>query len=173
MTVVWQETVKQLEAETQKLALECPNEIKRFHYGLITHSDAGKYSYNQYLGHFVHLYGLYFALSDFILPMIVRFAGDPVYSLDALKDLLRKFTITDLSYGGQNQWGEMAKKVQAAINDVSNREHFTELAKAYHAYVNRRYWWIHWYFPWGAGPAICPRVSAEDVKEMARLLENP
>jgi hypothetical protein len=59
-----------------------------------------------------------------------------------------------------------------SLKSIETREQFLELAKAWAAYVSRRYWWLHWYFPWGAGPAICPRRSAEDVKEMARLLDS-
>jgi hypothetical protein len=172
MAVSWKELTERLEAETERLSGECPDEIKRFHYGLITHSDAGKYSYNQYLGHFVHLYGFYFAESDFILPSILRFAGKPIYSLECLKDMLRTMTPTELGYAGQNQMGALAKEVHQALDGVETREQFLQLVKAWSAYVSRRYWWLHWYFPWGAGPAISPRISPEDVKEMARLLET-
>lgn len=172
MTMLWQKTVEQLEAETLKLSLECPDDIKRFHYGLITHSDAGKYSYNQYLGHYVHLYGWFFSMSDFVLPSIVRYGGNPIYSLEALKDMLHNTIPTEWGWAGQYQMGELARKVLDSFGSIETREQFVELAKAWNAYVSRRYWWLHWYFPWGAGPAICPRISAEDVREMARLLET-
>ena len=169
MSVPWQEVKAQLEKETDRLSLECPDEIKRFHYGLITHSDAGKYSYDQYLGHFVHLYGFYFTTSDRILPTIGRLAEDPRYSLEVLKDLLRQFTPTEMSYAGQMGLEQMAKRLLATLDGIETREQFVELLKAWNAYFSRRYWWLHWYFPWGAGPAVCRRVSPDDVREMARL----
>ena len=60
MTKPWQQLKAELEAETEHLFETCPDEIKRFHYGLMTHSDAGKYSLNQFFGHQVHCYAGYY-----------------------------------------------------------------------------------------------------------------
>jgi hypothetical protein len=166
----WQEVKKALDEETRKWSAVCPDELKRFHYGLITHSDAGKYAFNQYLGHFVHLYGFYFAESSMIVTTIEGMVNDPRYDLDQLKDILRRFTPTDTSYSGQNILGSMAKRVLACLDTLGSKADFLELLGSWACLVARLYWWCHWYFPWNAGPAVCRRTSKEDVKEMQRLL---
>ena len=52
---------------TKDVAMTCPDEIKRYHYGIITHSDAGKNALNQYFGHWVHAYAHYIMYSSDIL----------------------------------------------------------------------------------------------------------
>ena len=73
----WQELKADLEAETQRVFLECPDEIKRFHYGIISHSDAGKYAKGQYFGHWTHVYAEYYSLAGAELTGIIRWASDP------------------------------------------------------------------------------------------------
>ena len=103
MAKSWQELKKELEEETKKVFLTCPDEIKRFHYGLITHSDAGKHALNQYFGHWVHLYSGYYVYSDKILATVLHLATDPDFDLKQLKKLFREFTPTGpmTAYGGQ------------------------------------------------------------------------
>lgn len=40
----------------RKILAKRSDKVKSFHYGVITHSEAGKYVMNQYFGHCVHLY---------------------------------------------------------------------------------------------------------------------
>lgn len=172
MAESWQEVKIALEAETRKWSAVCPDELKRFQYGLITHSDAGKYSYNQFLGHYVHLYGFYFAEASMITTTMEGMAGDPRYNLDQMKDVLRRFTPTDMSYGGQTTLGNMAKRVLGSLDTLGSKDDFIQLLGAWACLVHRLYHWCHWYFPWNAGASVCRRISKEDVKEMQRLLET-
>jgi hypothetical protein len=174
MSESWKEVRDALQQETRRIALSCPDEIKRFHYGIITHSDAGKRSYNQYLGHYVHLYAWYMVYGGNILGLIGELAHDSRYSLDHVKDVfLRTVPGREMTgYSGQTPMADWSERIVAALPTVQTKEEFAELLAAWAAYVGRRYWWIHWYFPWGAGAAICRRLSREDIKEMIRLVET-
>jgi len=168
----WQELKKELEEQTKKVFLTCPDELKRFHYGLITHSDAGKYALNQYLGHWVHLYSGYFSYADSILPLLLHLATDPDFDLKELKKLFCMVTPSGgamSSYAGQKTWDKYGGEMKEALDTVQTKEEFIELGKVWHAFFSRLYWWCHWYFPWGLGPSACPRLSPEDVKEIVRL----
>ncbi|MCX8126007.1 MAG: hypothetical protein N3E40_02525 [Dehalococcoidia bacterium] len=171
MTADWQKLVTELENETDRITTECPDEIKRFHYGLITHSEAGKRSFNQYFGHFVHLYGFYFSYSDFILPIMLGLAMDRRFNLEQLKEMFRRYAPVGpmAQYGGQKSLGAYAEKCVAALDSLNSKDDFIELLKAWTAYVSRLYWWVHWYFPWGIGPTVCRRLEPEDIKEILRL----
>ena len=174
MSESWKEVREALEQETKRISLSCPDEIKRFHYGIITHSDAGKRAYNQFLGHYVHLYSFYFGYSGTTLNLFGELTRDSRYSLEQLKDLfLRTVPSRPMTeYSGQIALSDWGERVVAALPGVQTKQEFAELLAAWTAYMGRRYWWIHWYFPWGAGPAICKRISREDIMEMVRLVET-
>ncbi len=174
----WQELKKELEEETKKVFLTCPDEIKRFHYGIITHSEAGKYSYNQYFGHWVHAYAVYMMYTGDILVSIGRMATDLDFDLKQVKKAF-SFSATSLNgplflaeYGGQKLLGKYVQEMLDVFDALQTKEEFIELLDAFQAYVSRLYWWFHWYFPWGIGPALCRRLSSEDIKEMVRLSQT-
>lgn len=171
MTESWQEVKRALEEETRKWSAVCPDELKRFQYGLITHSDAGKYAYNQYLGHYVHLYAAYFMLGS-NMSTIEDMARDPRYDLEQMKDVVRRFTPVEWGYSGQKTMSNMARRMVSALDTLGSKDDLLELWCAWSCLVRRLHNWAHWYFPWGAGASICRRISKEDVKEMQRLLET-
>lgn len=171
MKTDWRGLVNELERETDRISIECPDEIKRFHYGIISHSEAGKRSFNQYFGHFVHLYGFYFSYCSSVLPIILSLAMDERFGLEQLKELFRRHAPVGpmIQYGGQESLGKYSEKCLAALDTLTSKEEFILLLKAWNAYVSRLYWWVHWYFPWGIGPAVCRRLEPEDIKEIVRL----
>jgi len=175
MNQPWQELKTDLETEIQHLFKVCPDEIKRFHYGLITHSDAGKYALNQFFGHQVHAYAGYYGYMAQI-GGIIQLAHDPEMSLGSVKKVFQAIIMYSspifAEYGGQHIQGKYSAKLEEVWDSCDSREDLIGLLEAYSALISRLYWWFHWYFPWGAGPIISRRVSAEDVKEMQRLLDS-
>jgi len=178
MAKKWEELRDELVRETDRIFTECPDEIKRFHYGLITHSDAGKHALGQYFGHWVHNYAAYMMYSSDTLDAIRRLARNPTFELKQLIGALREVSMPTASennfsllikYGGQRSLGTYVQKTLEALPSLETKEEFLELLGVFQSYVSRLYWWFHWYFPWGVGPALCPRRSPEDVKEMVRL----
>ena len=106
----WQEIKKELEEETDKIFLTCPDEIKRFHYGIIIHSDAGKYSFNQYFGHWVHAYAAYMSYQSSV-GTLLQLARDPDSDMKHLKKLFH-IMIAETApmfaeYAGQKTRGEV------------------------------------------------------------------
>jgi len=172
MAKSWQELKKELEEVTKQIFLTCPDEIKRFHYGIITHSDAGKYSFDQYFGHWVHAYARYYGYTGQI-DNILRLAMDPDFNLAQIKKIFEAIIMSSspflAEYGGQKLQGNYSVELVEAWDTVPTREELVELIKAYQAFINRLYWWFHWYFPWGIGASLCHRRSPEDIKEMVRL----
>ena len=172
MDDTWRELKKELEEETEKLFETCPDEIKRFHYGIISHSDAGKHSLNQYFGHMVHVYAFYFVYSSNMFDTIRRLAQDLEFELAHIKKIfLTIFAIVPFmaEYGGQKSIHRYTDKVVQCLPSVETKEEFVELLDVFQTYMGRLYWWFHWYFPWGLGPAACQRLSPEDIQEIVRL----
>jgi hypothetical protein len=175
MTKPWQQLIGELEAETARLFKTCPDEIKRFHYGLMTHSDAGKYALNQFFGHQVHSYAGYYGYCAEING-IIHLAHDPEISPGTVKKVFQAIIMSSspffAKYGGQHIQGKYSKKVEEVWDTCETRDELVQLLEAYSGVLQRLYWWFHWYFPWGVGPIVSRRVSAEDVKEMQRLLDD-
>ena len=166
-----EELKKELKEELKKIFLTCPDEIKRFHYGIITHSDAGKHSLEQYFGHMVHAYAGYYGYSASI-GGVIRLVMDPDFTLAQAK----KIFATNMGaseflaeYGGQKLQWKYTEAVLKVWDTIETKEELFGLLNAYWAYMNRLYWWFHWYFPWGVGASLCHRLSPDDVKEIARL----
>ena len=175
MVKSWQELKKELEEETEEISLTCPDEIKRFHYGIITHSDAGKYSLNQYFGHWVHAYAGYYGYMGEI-GAILGLAMGSDFDVAQIKKIFEAIIMSSspifAEYGGQKLQGKYSAELVEVWDTVQTREELIGLLKAYQAYMSRLYAWFHWYFPWGVGPALCPRLSAEDIKEIVRLSQT-
>jgi len=168
----WQEVKNELEEETDKIFLTCPDEIKRFHYGIITHSDAGKHSINQYFGHWVHAYDAYMGFQGSV-GTLLQLARDPDFDLKHLKKMFHVM-LADMApffaeYAGQKLVVKYIEETADALDTLQTKEEFTELIGAFGTFVTRLYWWFHWYFPWGVGASLCQRLSPEDIKEIVRL----
>ena len=177
MAMNWREVKAELEKRTLEIFEDCPDEIKRFHYGIITHSDAGKHSLNQYFGHWVHAYAHFMLYAGDMLDTVRRMTADPDYNLIQATKLF-----TDLSkphgnhmllveYGGQARLGDAIDLVTGAMPSLESKEDFLELLTAMQSYASRLYWWFHWYSPWGLGTS-CQRLTPEDIKEIARLSQT-
>lgn len=174
MLNTWQSVIDDLERETQALFHACPDEIKRFHYGIITHSDAGKHSLNQYFGHWVHLYAFYMGYTDMVLPITRSLVADPDFDLANAKTVFQRFLPSGpmLEYAGQETLAKHAAPVAEIMDQITTRESFMALISAWMTFVNRLYWWLHWYFPWGIGPALFPRLTEHDLDEINRLYKR-
>lgn len=170
----WQQLKQEIEEETRRIFLTCPDEIKRFHYGIITHSDAGKYSYDQYFGHWVHAYCAY---SQHVSSVgyIISLAMDPDFNLAQIKKMFETIIGTGAffaEYGGAKLLAKYSAAMIEAWDTLETREEAIELLNAFQEFVSRLYWWFHWYFPWGVGPGLFPRLLPEDIKEIVRLSQT-
>jgi len=174
MSENWLTVKKELEAATLQLFDKCPDEILRFHYGIISHSEAGKRSYNQYFGHWVHAYAHYMMYAGDIMDTVRRLASHPDFELRHCKALWMDLSLPHgkhmliVEYGGQKSLGKYIEKVAGCLDSLTTNQEFVDLIGAFQVYISRLYWWFHWYFPWGLGVS-CQRVNPDDLQEMIRL----
>jgi len=159
-------------AETRRIFVTCPDEIKRFHYGLMLHSEAGKSAMNQYFGHLVHTYcGYYIMNAD--ITAILNLASSGSMSLRDLKKIFdavllpRSIFLGD--YAGQKIQAKYTKLVSDSLDQEQSLGESINSLRAYLALIGRLYWWFNWYFPWGIGPAMVHTISRSDLHEMLRL----
>jgi hypothetical protein len=168
----WHDVVDNLKTRTQETFLTCPDEILRFRYGVITHSDAGKLSFDQYFGHWVHMYAWYLD-KVYDVNQIIAMTRDPSFDYRMIKRVFWAIVADGVRftaiYGGQKLIAEATKEVYESMDSVGSADDMALLLQTYHTYLSQLYWWFHWYFPWGIGPVLCHRQSAEDIKEMVRL----
>jgi hypothetical protein len=168
----WKEVKADLQRQTNETFLKCPDEIMRFRYGIITHSDAGKLSFDQYFGHWVHLYAWYLTMV-YEVNQIIALARDPTFDFRLVKRVFwtvvadgARFTA---AYGGQKLILQATSATHEAMDSAGSAEELAQLLETYHTFLSQLYWWMHWYFPWGIGPVLCHRMSNDDIKEMVRL----
>ena len=178
MAGLWLELKRELGDETRKIMVTCPDEIKRFHYGIITHSEAGKYALNQYFGHWVHAYAHFFIYANDMLSGVHRLAQDPEFDLNHLKKMYCDISkpgnvpMLTVSYGGQKTLGKYIDKMIEVLDTLQTKEEFIELIEEFQVFISRLYWWFHWYFPWGIGPGSFQRLLPEDIREITRLSQT-
>jgi hypothetical protein len=168
----WKQVVVDLKQKTNDTFLTCPDEILRFRYGIITHSDAGKLSLDQYFGHWVHMYAWYLD-KVYDVNQIIILARDPGFNYRNIKRVFWAIVADGVRftaiYGGQKLIAAATASVYESMDSVCSAEDMASLLETYHTYLSQLYWWFHWYFPWGIGPVLCHRQSLDDIKEMVRL----
>ena len=127
MAKEWQKVKRELTKATEDIFITCPDEIKRFNYGIMTHSDAGKNALNQYFGHWVHGYAGYMIYSSDTIDAIRQLARRPTFSLVQAKEMFaymtkppdREYTIAMIvKYAGQVSLGKYVDKTLAAMDSV-------------------------------------------------------
>ena len=106
MAVLWQELQQELEEQTKEIFLTCPDEIKRFHYGIITHSDAG-FSLSSLKRAFIDLSAGAFGMGEYAgQKNLSKYAAKMVEAFDTLQtkeellELLKAYT----AYAGRLYW---------------------------------------------------------------------
>ncbi len=154
----------ELEAETERIWLTEPEEIRAMRLGVFT-SDAG--SYGQYFSNLVFVNGDMRALSTWITPAVVVRALDSAdYSLDQCKELFAWVNLVNvdfLAYCGFVTFGEFVHRIVACFDEITTKDELADLLGAWYAYANRLYLWVHHSFPWGLGTAN-PKPKPDDLE---------
>jgi hypothetical protein len=171
MENAWLKLKEKIMHEAKKIQAKCPDEVKRFHYGLMTHSEAGKYAMGQYFGHWVHLYsGL--ITWDYMVSILLGIAMDPYFDFETVKKLFRVF-FGDPSfmreYAGLGTFASFLEEIGKNLDDLRTKEEFADLISALKLYIGNLYAWHHYYFPWGIGPVFFRILTEEDIEEIERL----
>jgi hypothetical protein len=172
MSAVVDQLLADLEAETDRIWLEEPEEIKAMRLGVFT-SGAG--SYDQYFSNLVFINGDMRALSTWITPSVILNAlDDESFSLEQCQRLFAwtNLVFVDfLAYCGFVKYAELAQRIIAAAEEIESKDEYRTVIEAWYRYANRMYLWVHQVFPWGLGTAF-PKLSPDDLEFMAKAGEK-
>lgn len=128
---------------------------------------SGAGSYSQYFSNMVFVNGDMRALSSWITPGVVMSAiGDDSFSLEQCKSVFRWVNLINvdfLAYCGFTRFGTFVHRVIECFEHLDSKDDLLQLVKAWYAYANRMYLWVHQAFPWGLGAAF-PNATVADAK---------
>jgi hypothetical protein len=164
----WKMLKEEIEAETERIRLQEPDEVKKIRLGII---DSGAGSYGQYFTTWDFVHHEVRAFGCYNLYGILKAADIPEFTLDQLKALLRIYAPVSaefIGYCGLTTIWNFTKRTLDLLDTLESKEEFVELLASLTRYVNQVMAWSHHYFPWGLG-VLFPKRTAEDAKEMMRL----
>jgi len=167
----WQELKVAIEAETERIWLNEPDELKIQRMGLLK-NKAG--SYGQYFGTWDFANGMMRDLSMYVMyPMLKLYQSDN-YSLDQMKQMYSTIipVFTEyLRYSGYPTLCKYCYAFRDAMPEIENKEDFLSVYKALLKYCNKLAAWVYHYAPWEM--AVSFRQKDEEwVKEAQRLIDT-
>lgn len=164
--------IKAIEEETDKIWLNEPEEIKKIRLGVFP-SGAG--SYGQYFSNLVFINGDMRALATWITPgMVIRCLQDDSFTLEHCLKIFAYVNLVNvdfLAYCGFVKMGEFIHAIVQAFPQIKTKGEFLEILKAWYAYANRMYLWVHQVFPWGLGTAF-EKLTEDDAHFIADSLKD-
>lgn len=153
--------------ETDRIWMTEPVEVRRMRLGIFP-TESG--SEGQYFTNMVFINGDMRALSTWITPgVIVRALADDAFSLDHVKKLFEWTNLVSvdfLAFTGFVRFAEFAHRIVGVFDQIETKEELESLLKAWYAYANRMYLWVHHMFPWALGTAF-PKPTADDLEFMS------
>ncbi len=167
----WKQLKTEIDAENDRIRMDPPLEVvKVVHYQII---DTKAGTDNQALGNW------FFACTDVryihaYLYNIVRLAMDEKYTLEQIKTMVKTMIAQPaefVGYAGFHKMWDFVKPALAALDEIDNREDVLDLLNSLLLYASNLNAWIHHYFPWKLN-YVFPHRTPEEVREMARLIEN-
>jgi hypothetical protein len=172
MTDTVSDLIAQLDAETERIWLTEPSEIRALRLGVFP-SGAG--THGQYFSNMVFVNGDMRALSSWITPaVILRAMDDDRFTLDQCKDLFAWTNMINadfLAYCGFVRYAELVHAIVGSFDDVASKDELVALLSAWYRYASRMYFWVHQVFPWSLGSAF-PRPSQDDMEFMLKHSES-
>jgi len=166
----WQELKAKIEAETQRIWLQEPDEMKIQRMGLLK-NKAG--SYGQYFGTWDFANGMMRDLSMYTMYPMLRLMVKGNFSLDQMKEMYTTIVpvYTEyLRYSGYPTLSAFCREFRACMDGIETKEDFIDLYKAMLMYCNKLAAWVYHYAPWEMAVSFRQKDEAW-VKEAQRLLE--
>jgi len=172
MPVKWKDLKERLDAETKKMMLEEPVDVKRLF--------AGIYPYNVGVG------GQYFTTICFVWASMqglgftyvsngfLRVLNDPDFTVDQCKKLFKYTHVMNdfLGFAGLEMLHDFTKEVLASFDSIKTKEELTELMISYFKYAGKLYGWVHQRFPWGLGYGVFRTKNPKEIQKMAKNLKE-
>ncbi len=171
MSESWKKLKEEIDAETRRIWLQEPDEVKKLRLGLV---ESGAGSYGQYFTTFDFAHHEVRTFGCTSLYGILKVADVPGFSLDQLKAMLRIFAPVSaefIGYCGLETVWAFTKRTLDLLDTLDSSEEFIELVASLARYVNKIMSWTHHYFPWGIG-VLFPQKTAEDINDFRRLAKG-
>lgn len=153
--------------ETDRIWMEEPDEVRRMRLGIFP-TESG--TEGQYFTNMVFINGDMRALSTWITPgVILRALADDKFTLEQVKNLFEWTNLVSvdfLAFTGFVKFAEFAHRIVGVFDQIDTKVELESLLKAWYAYANRMYLWVHHMFPWALGTAF-PKPSLDDLEFMS------
>lgn len=166
----WMEFRDKISAETKRIWLQEPDELKIQRLGLLK-NKAG--SYGQYFGTWDFANGMMRDLSMYTMYPIFKLYISGKYSLDQMKDMYTQIipVYTEyLRYSGYPTLSSYCREFRQLMPEIKDEEQFLEIYKALLMYSNKLAAWVYHYAPWEMG-VVYRQKSEGWVEEASRLLK--
>jgi hypothetical protein len=152
-------------AETQRIWLNEPEEVRKLRLGLV---ETGAGSKGQYFTTLVFANGEVRALGYLSLTTLEICAKDSEFDLPQLRKVAKSLLAVSgeyLGYSGFDKIWNYLSRLLALINEAESKAGFAEAISALRLYVNRMNGWVHFYFPWAVGGAL-RQLTPEDLCDL-------
>ena len=166
----WQQLKERIDAETERIWLNEPDEMKIQRLGLLK-NKAG--SYGQYFGAWDFANGMIRDLSMYTMYPLLRLMVGGSFSLDQMKEIYQTVipVYTEyLRYSGYPTLGGFCREFRACLDSIETKEDFISLYKSLLMYCNKLTAWMYHYAPWEMAVSFRQKDEAW-VNEAKRLLE--
>jgi len=153
------DVIAELNAEREKIWLECPQEITNMGKGII---PRGTGSHGQYLSTLMFAESEARTLSDEVLWGIIEVSETNKLDLVTVQLLVNQivgYKAAFFDFVGMPEAGSHVARYVEASNAATSMEEFLELTGAAISYVNKVHMWVDAVFPWGVTNGF-KRVSA-------------
>ena len=168
----WREVADRLKEESERIQFTPPDEVLQLFKHQIVPSGQG--TGGQAFTTMVFVAGDARALSYYIVLVLVRLTEEPSFTLEQLKHLFRETVPLSAEFQGScgfTKLRDFVRDILKVLDTLETKDDFTELIDGLGIYTSLLNGWVHHYFPWYIGE-LFPQRKAEDIKEMARLING-
>lgn len=162
--------IDRLYAESEKVKLECPMDVKRlFKYCVVPSNQGGKW--DQAFTTMVFAEGDSRQMMAYQCFMLCRVIDHEDFTCDQMKVLFKETVPLSAEFiwtcGLEQPWG-FVKEMLACFDKIDDKADLKALFFAFNSYFTHYQNWIHWYFPWYVGECFRMRHE-EDARDMAEI----
>lgn len=153
------DVIAELNAEREKIWLECPQEISDMGKGIIPRRTG---THGQYLSTLMFAESEARTLSDEVLWGIIEASETHTLDLKTLQVLVDQivgYKAAFFDFVGMPEAGGFVARYVEAAGAATTLEEFLDLTRAAISYVNKVHMWVDAVFPWGVTNGF-PRVNA-------------
>ncbi|MCU1530161.1 MAG: Shikimate dehydrogenase substrate binding protein [Frondihabitans sp.] len=143
------DVIAELNAEREKIWLECPTEISNMGKGIIPRRTG---AHGQYLSTLMFAEGEARTLSDELLWGIIEVSETNTLDLTTLQLLMKQivgYKAAFFDFVGMPEAGALVGRYVEATQAAESMDEFLDVTRAAISYVNKVHMWVDAVFPWG------------------------